>query len=118
MTHAHSSLETGLFLLSKSCTPFTVAENEMLKSFNVLSFFQCRKQIHIQLKETGDKFYQPSGVSGCRFIKKKKKKLAGNWGGQLGWSANSFSLEMGPSREGLGWETGSSFRSAPENGGR
>ena len=58
MTHAHSSLETGLFLLSKSCTPFTVAENEMLKSFNVLSFFQCRKQIHIQLKETGDKFCQ------------------------------------------------------------
>lgn len=46
----------------------------MLKSFNVLSFFQCRKQIHIQLKETGDKFYQPSGVSSCRFIKKKKKK--------------------------------------------
>lgn len=56
MTHAHSSLETGLFLLSKGCTPFTLAENEVLKSFNVLSFFQGRKRIHTQLKKLGTKF--------------------------------------------------------------
>ena len=84
MTHAQSSLETGLFLLSKSCTPFTEAENETLKSFNVLSFFQCSKQIDVQLKETGTNSINHQEYLGAGSSKKKKKK---NTCWQLGWPA-------------------------------
>lgn len=84
MTHAHSSLETCLFLLSKSCTPLTVAENEMLKSFNVLSFFQCRKQTDIQLNETGTNSINHQEYLGASSSKKKKNLLAtgvASWAG-------------------------------------
>lgn len=73
------------------------------------------------IKEPKDKFHLHAGTSGCWLMKqtnKQTKNLAGNRGSQLGWAGNSFSLEMGPSREGQGLETGSSFLSAPGNGGR